>query len=79
MQNKLNLLETRLGGNTAPLDMFIYFKVPSAKALLTCKNFVADNVACIMEDLNELLGSSCYNVLATLMCLGVQFFPPVTL
>ena len=33
----MNLLETRLGGTTAPLDMFIDFKVLWAKALLTCK------------------------------------------
>ena len=29
----------QIGGTTAPLDMFIDFKVLSAKALLTCKTF----------------------------------------
>ena len=70
-----------LGGTTTPLDMIIDFKVLSAKALMSCKNiFIADNVACIMEDLNELLRSSCLDyVLARLMRFGVQFFPPVIL
>ena len=53
-------IENQIGGGGTIadlLDMFIDYKVLSAKALSTCKTL--SYMACIMEDLNELLGSSC--------------------
>ena len=33
--------------------MFVDFKILSAKAVLTCKAFIADNVACIIDGRSE--------------------------